>query len=228
MRHAMKRGLRAGLVVAACGAATVLSACQSARPVGLLQRDGDAAMLRGQPQEAVGHYQEWVDRQPQRADAQHALGMSLLESGRASEAVGPLTVAWDHEQDNEVYFDAMARAMREAGRDQSLISTLRTNTIEKGRLVDYMRLGRNLQAMGLMDEAHQAFRTAADIDAGRTVEPQLALADFFKALGRSAEETRRVRMAYAIDPKDERVLDRIWELELIPGPSLALPPEELP
>jgi len=224
MRHATTRRL----VMAVCGTGLALAGCQSTRPVGLLQRDGEAAMLRGQPHEAVGHFQEWVDRQPQRADAQHALGMALLESGRASEAVGPLTVAWDHEEANEVYFDAMARAMREAGRDQSLIATLGSSATERGRLIDYMRLGRNLQAMGLMDEAHQAFRTAADIDAGRTVEPQLAMADFFRALDRPAEETRRVRMAYAIDPRDERVLARIGELELIPGPSLALPPEERP
>lgn len=209
-------------------ALAIVSGCQTQRPVGLLQRDGEQAMLRGEPQEAIGYYQEWVDRQPQRADAQHALGEALLEAGRPSEAVGPLTVAWDHDQDNEEYFDDMAAAMRAAGRDQTLIGTLQTNATEKGRLVDYMRLGRNLQAMGLMDEAHQALKTAADIDAGRTVEPQLAFADFYRQLDRPQEEIRRLRMAYAIDPTDERVLARIHALDMIPGPSLALPPEERP
>lgn len=216
------------LASVAAGTILGLVACADQRPVGLLERDGNRAMLQGRPAEAVEHYQEWVDRQPQRAEAQNALGRALLEAGRPSEAVGPLTVAWDHAPNNEEYFDAMARAMREAGREASLISTLRSSATEKGRLVDYLRLGRNLQALGLMDEAHLAFKTAADIDAGRTVVPQLALADFFHTLGRPQDEIRRLRMAYAIDPKDERVLSRLDALDVVPGPSLALPPEERP
>lgn len=205
-----------------------LVGCSNQRPVGMLQRDGDAAMRAGYPAEAVEPYAEWVDRQPQRAEAQHALGTALYQSGRVSEAVAPLAVASDLEPANDEYFDAMARAMREAGRERSLIATLRASAAEKGRLVDWMRLGRNLMELGLMDEAHEALTTAATIDAGRTVEPQLALAELFRRLDRPQDELRRLRMAYAIDPRDERVLAGLAGLDVVPGPSLALPPEERP
>lgn len=194
----------------------------------MLQGDGDRAMREGYPSEAVEPYQDWVARQPQRALAQHSLGKALYESGRVSEAVTPLTVASDLEPANEEYFADMARAMREAGREASLISTLRANAAEKGRLTDWLRLGRNLMELGLMDEAHQAFTTAASIDAGRTVEPQLAFADLYHRLDRPAEELRRLRMAYYINPRDERVTQRLAGLDVVPGPSLALPPEERP
>lgn len=215
-------------VVAAMAVLSLATACSHQRPVGLLQRDGDRAMLQGRPQEAVSYYQEWVSRQPHRPEAHHALGLALLESGRASEAVEPLTVAFDHHPENDSYFDAMADAMRQAGREASLIATLRTSAAERGRLIDYLRLGRNYQALGLMDEAHQAFKTAADIDAGRTVEPQLALAGLFRALNRPREELHRLRMAYSIDPDDPRVIGRLEELNIVVGPSLALPPVERP
>ena len=205
-----------------------LAGCSSQRPIGLVQRDGDRAMLQGNPSEAIGFYQEWVDRQPRRPEAQHALGLALLESGRPSEAAGPLTVAWDHEPDNDVYFRDMARAMREAGREASLIATLRTNATERGRMIDYLRLGQNLQELGLMDEAHEALKTAAAIDAGRTVTPQLALAQFYHRLDRPADEVRRLRMAYAIDPSDQRVIDALMARDVVPGPSLAITPEERP
>lgn len=217
--------IAASVVVFSCG---LLAGCSSSRPVGLLQRDGDRAMLQGAPSEAIPYYQEWVERQPQRAEAQHSLGLALLESGRPSEAVGPLTVAWDHEPDNDTYFRDMARSMRESGREASLIGTLRTNATEKGRMIDYLRLGQNLQELGLMDEAHEALKNAAAIDAGQTVKPQLALADFYNRLGRPADEVRRLRMAYSIDPENDEVVGRLLARDVVPGPSLAITPEERP
>lgn len=221
---------RRGLVLGGLASAVVLASggCSNQRPVGMLQRDGDAAMRAGYPAEAIEPYGQWVDRQPHRAEAQHSLGMALYGAGRVSEAVAPLVVASDLEPASDEYFDDMARAMREAGREQSLIATLRASAAEKGRLVDWMRLGRNLMELGLMDEAHEALTTAATIDAGRTVEPQLALAELFRRLDRPQEELRRLRMAYAIDPRDERVLSGLRALDVVPGPSLALPPEERP
>lgn len=218
----------AGLVAAALAAALALAACQTQRPVGLLQRDGDQAMRFGHPEIAVEHYQQWVERQPHRAEAHHSLGLALLEAGRPAEAAEHLTVAYDHQPDNEQYFDDMALALREAGRDQTLLTTLHSNAVEQGTMRDYLRLGKNLMAIGSMDEAYQALKTAADMDAGRSVEPQLALADLYNRLDRPSEELRRLRMAYAIDRTDQRVLDRLNALDVIPGPSLALPPEQAP
>ena len=79
-----------------------------------------------------------------------------------------------------------------------------------------------------MDEAHEALRNAAAIDAGQTVEPQLALADFYNRLDRPADEVRRLRMAYWIAPEDPRVVQRLAARDVVPGPSLAITPEERP
>ena len=134
-------------VVAAMAVLSLATACSHQRPVGLLQRDGDRAMLQGRPQEAVSYYQEWVSRQPHRPEAHHALGLALLESGRASEAVEPLTVAFDHHPENDSYFDAMADAMRQAAR--GLADRDAPHQRRGARPAhDYLRLGLKLPGPG--------------------------------------------------------------------------------
>ena len=68
--------------------------------------------------------------------------------------------------------------------------------------------------------------TAARLDGGQTVEPQIALADFYLAAGDEEKAIRRLRMALGIDAENEIAIDKLRSLGEIPGPSFALTPEE--
>ena len=82
--------------------------------------------------------------------------------------------------------------------------------------------------MGNADEAQQALLTAAKLDAGKTINPQRALADFYGSVGDRERQVRRLRMAYHIEPANAELLREIRRVGEIPGPSFGIPPEELP
>jgi hypothetical protein len=80
--------------------------------------------------------------------------------------------------------------------------------------------------MGDADGAEHALLTAAKIDGGKTAAPQIALADFYRSIGDKKAEIVRLRNALYLDPKNPEIPKRLRELGEIPGPSLAMPPEE--
>jgi Tfp pilus assembly protein PilF len=74
------------------------------------------------------------------------------------------------------------------------------------------------------DSAQVAIRTAIELDDGRSVEPYLVAADLAERLGDLDLAVRRLRQAYGIDSRNDRVRERLRDLGEIPGPTLALPP----
>jgi cytochrome c-type biogenesis protein CcmH/NrfG len=97
---------------------------------------------------------------------------------------------------------------------------------DRGGVSDWVRLGRFTARMGDADGAEAALTTAATMDRGQTIEPQLALANLYRSIGATEREKERLRMALYLDPKNEAVMQRLRELGEIPGPSLVLQPTE--
>lgn len=92
-----------------------------------------------------------------------------------------------------------------------------------------MRLGRLMNAAGDRDEARRAYLIAARVDGGRSLEPQLALAELYASIGDEPNAVDRLRMAYYLKPKSERVLDLARQLDQIIGPTFGKRPlEQLP
>ena len=89
-----------------------------------------------------------------------------------------------------------------------------------------LRLGQFASRVGHADEALTALKTAARLDAGKSVEPQLALASFYGSVNDKPNEIRRLRMASWIAPANIQAAARLRALGEIPGPSQAIQPEE--
>lgn len=212
------------LAIALC--LVLLSGCTAQRTLPRVKEVGDRAYRDGRWEEARVEYQEYVDRKPGEPEVQMKLARSLVELHRASEAVNSAAVAYDAQPNNPDNIEVFALALAEANRTDQLFRLLNGNCQTRGDVSDYDRLGRFQQKLGLSDDALNSFKMAAKVDGGKTAPPQLALAAFYKHVGDKANETRRLRMALSRDPSNPEIYGRLKELGEIPGPSIALTPEE--
>jgi tetratricopeptide (TPR) repeat protein len=208
------------------GLVLVLAACSSNRSLDYVEKSGDKAYARGDYELARKEYKEYVDRRPGKARVQYALGTAYIALGQPRAAVECFSVAHDLDPANDTYTEAMAEALYTAGDRGRLYEFLRRLTEQPGGVEDYTRLGRYSAKLGDADEAQTALLTAAKIDGGTTIGPQMALADFYAGIQDRSNALTRLRMALYIEPTNPEIAARIRELGEIPGPSYALPPEE--
>jgi len=204
----------------------VLVSCGTKRPLHIILSDGEFAYKTGQYDKAIADFGEYVERKPEAHEARYELALSYLGAGEPRKAVEELNICLDVKPLNDDYLNAYAKALYEAGERDALSAKLRQYASERGRVSDYIRLGEWSAKLGNADEAKEALLTAAKLDQGMHVAPQLALADFYASVGDRKSEVRRVRMAYFIDPASKAVLDRVAALGETPGPTFPLKPEE--
>ena len=200
-----------------------LSGCGQ-RPLSMVRADANSHYFNGRFEQALAYNREFVDRKPSDAQGQYELGRTLMALNRYGDARQHLTVAYDLEPRNETYVEALAESMFRAGDAESLYAFLRRRVSENGRVEDHLRLGRFSHRLGNADEAHRAYLNAAEVDGGRTVEPQRTLAEFYRAIGDKEREVERLRMVLFFEPNDPQASARLRELGHVPGPSFALPP----
>jgi tetratricopeptide (TPR) repeat protein len=202
--------------------------CGAQRPHHIVKRDGDAAYKSGDYAKAQADYGEYVTRKPEAHQLRYDLARAYVADGRARSAIEELTIALDVSPLNDDYLDLQAKAMFEADERDALTTLLRRNASERGRVSDFIRLGEYSAKLGNADEAKEALLTAAKIDGGKTVKPQTALADFYGSVGDRKTQTRRLRMAYFIDPSNESVVQQLIAMGEQPAPGFGLRPEEFP
>src|SRR5205823_861758 len=82
-----------------------------------------------------------------------------------------------------------------AGGREDAFRLLRSVADGRGLPADHIRLGRFLALAGDADGAEHSLKQAARIDGGKTIEPQMALADFYHQIGDKQSELKRLRMA---------------------------------
>jgi tetratricopeptide (TPR) repeat protein len=192
-----------------------------------LRQRGDAAFDAGNIELARTEYIQYNQMRPGRAEIYHKLAICNERLGRSDEALQNHRLAGDLEPDNVEYVESLAEALVNANEFEEAYELLRWRTEQPGLASDYIRLGRFALKMGDADEAETALRTAARIDGGRTIEPHLALADFYRTIGDADMELLRLKMALFVDLTNEEVNARLRERSLIPGPTLAVMPEEM-
>jgi predicted Zn-dependent protease len=214
------RVLAGGLVVA------VLFGCNTPRPLPTVQEQGDRAFRDGNYAMAREEYKEYSTRKPGEAAVELQLARTYLELGDPQEALFHAQQAYDLRPGDDEYIETYAQALLAAGRTDQVHRFLRNMAQDRGRVGDYIRLGRFAAKMGDADGAEHALTTAAVMDRGRTAEPQLALADFYRSIGDGEHEKERLRMALYVDPQNADVMQRLRAMGEIPGPSLALRPAE--
>src|SRR5690606_2039002 len=158
--------------------ACILTACtqREGRAPGEMYWDATRAFERGDYPTAAADYEAYIQARPGDTNGRLGLGKSLLILGQPAEAVDHLWVAYDADPMDDSRAELLAEAMYQAGQTQELIQFLRERTEQPGRVSDYMKLGSYAAQCGLPDEAEPAFITAARLDKGLNLEPQLALA----------------------------------------------------
>jgi len=207
-------------------ACLLLSACTSQRPLPMVRDAGDRAMARGDVQTANTNYAEYVERKPGESEVQLAYAKTLLATGEPAKAVEHATLAYDQHPGDDDYIETLARALYESHRTDDLYRFLRGLTQGRGHVSDYLRLGQYSAKLGDADGAEHAFLTAAQLDHGQHSAAQLALADLYTSIGAKERALTRLRMALYVDRNNTEITKRLRELGEIPGPSLALQPEE--
>lgn len=215
-------------MVAVVGAAVWLGGCASQRPLVDVRASGDRAMEAGEYDQALKDYTEFVDRRAGDAGVENSLALALLATHQPALAVEHAWRAYDAAPGDDAHIETLARAMHEAGQTSEMQTFLRDQTHSRGRVQDYLRLGRYAAAAGDADGAEVALKTGAELDKGRTLAPQLALADLYRRIGDTKNEVMRLRMALYLDPVNSEVNERLRALGEVPGPSFALQPSETP
>ncbi len=204
---------------------TILGGCATARtPVETLREQGDFEFKRGRFADAALQYQQIVDRYPGDWKGQYKLGLARLETDEPSAARQALEIAHTRRPHNEMVADALAIAMFRMGEKGQLFAFLRQRAEVDATMRSYLRLAHYSRQMGDPDSAQDALNLAIDLEGVRSVEPYLAAADLAEEVGDREEAIRRLRQACWIDPRDERVAERLRALGEVPGLSIALPP----
>lgn len=206
--------------------ASVLVGCGGVRPLHVIHDHALQEFKAGNYSVAAADYEEFLERKPDEVKVRYELGRTYLAMNEPVKARQQLAVAYDIDPSDEGVINARAEAHFKAKEYTQLSEFLRRISSERGAVRDFIRLGDYAGKMGNADEAALALKNAAVLDEGRTVEPQIALADFYKVHNDRTNQIRRLRMALFVEPKNKAVMSRLLEMGEIPGPSLALRPEE--
>jgi len=223
----MRPATHGWLLPLSCILALAAGGCQQPRALPAVQESGDRSFRRQNFDGALTDYEEYVAREPGDPVVQIKLAKTLIELKRPAEAIEHAQLAYDQRTTNDDCIETLAQAMYDAGRTDDWHRLLHGIADARGLPGAYIRLGRYLAMSGDADTAEQALKQAARIDAGRTIAPQIALADFYHQIGDKPSELKRLRMALFIEPNNPEIIKRLRALCEIPGPSLAIAPEEL-
>ena len=207
-------------------ATLALAACSGPRAIHMVESSGEHAYQFGDYEKAAHEYAEVVERRPGNWQARVNLAKALLKLNHPSAARENLEVAFAVKPENEEILNLLAEAMLASGDVGAMTVELRGRAQTSNTVGDWMRLGIFLQRAGDFDGAEQALLTAARLDGGVSVEPQMALASLYREAGDEKAALNRLRMALYLDPTNQKVQDAIRSYGQIPGPTYALVPDE--
>jgi tetratricopeptide (TPR) repeat protein len=122
--------------------------------------------------------------------------------------------------------DLLTEAICRQGDYPRMINFCNEAIRQYGTMHDYLRKARYLERIGDHDQALVAYRTAIRVTDGRRPEPWVALADFYDAIGDSESALIQLRHAYAVDPGNPQIAERLRSHSVVPGPTIALPPDD--
>lgn len=216
---------RSAMFLALALTGALLGACQqpNAWPH---QQAGDQALASQNWDRAAASYEKALEARPDLHPVRNGLARAYIGQGKALAGAEQAKIAFAQRPDIPEYADTVAEALLAADRKDEMFRFLRQNTAERGRVDDWVRLGVFARRAGDPDSAQTALLTAARVDRGLTPEPQLALHEFYTALGQRDEADRRLRMAYFAGPRNPMVRTRLANLGINPGPDWGLVPVE--
>lgn len=217
---ALLTGLSMGI-----GACTPANKVKKTFALNDLQIKAGVAEDRGDWEQAYELWGEYVNRRPQSAMAEHRLGLVELQLGLNEQAITHLRVAYDLQPDNLEYLEALADALLLVRDRDQLLALLQQSAENSDDGNAHLRLASYAQRAGMMDEARDALTIAIVSFRGESPVPYRAMADFAQRVGDTDLEINNLRQALWFNPSDAAINTRLSALGMIPGPSLALPPE---
>ena len=192
----------------------------------VLQERADHAFWQTRFADASVDYRELVHRYPGNWKAQARLGECLLDLQDYPAAREALQVAQTLHPSDAALTDLMAEAIFMDNDRAALFVYLVQDADAQQTPYAYLRLAKYAGACDDPDTARDANETAIRLDNDQTVEPYLSAAALETRLGNETDAIVYLRRGYAVDPLDKRVQQRLRELGEIPGPTLAMPPDE--
>lgn len=214
-------------------AAVIATGCQSAgkvkRTLALneIQNHAGHAEAQGDDARALELWTEYVDRRPHEAMARHRLGLVLMRTGNPSAASEHLWVAHDLRPANTEYLEALSESLHQSGQRDTLFQLLRNTMNEGGLAAGHMRYATFAIRNGLVDEAEESIRVAAALEGTNSDKPYRMLADLARQTGDAEREIEAWRTVLWFNVTDAEANQRLRELGVIPGPSLATAPQQI-
>ncbi len=164
-------------------------------------------------------------------NAEQALVMHPVDDRRQPgqhELAGPAFDAGGKFPDTADIYDVLAEALYRQGLRSQLLTVLQQRATKVQTVRDYLRLAKYQSLVGDNDGADIALRKARNIAPVTDLTPYLQAARHYADIGDVASAKTALYQAYFIAPDNAEVNERLRGYGVIPGPSIALPPGQLP
>ncbi len=205
---------------------SVLAACSSARPMVAARKEADHAFRYGQFDKAAPAYLEILEQAPGDWEVEYRYGVCLAKLGNLREARTHVETAQAANPTSDEVAAGLAEVYFELGEKQKLVQLLQDRGNLQRSIPSLLLLAEYGLRLNDPDTAAAAVNGAILLADGKVIEPYLKAVEVATRVGDRKTAERRLRQAYAIDPKAPTVLARLGEFGLADDPTTALPPVE--
>lgn len=219
---------RATALAAAACVAAALAGCNTPMPRDEAVSRAEYYLKYNRWQDAADTIKHTVESNPGDATAQAIYGDAMMNLGELDRAADAFDRALALDPTNMKLVADLAAVYFRQGNSEALYQRLRGAGANLHSVEAYLLLSQYAQDLNDPDTAISAAQAAIEIDDGvgapRTAAPYARAAQLDALYGRPDAEVRRLRQAYALDPNNQQVCDRLRALGQILGPSLGLAP----
>ena len=197
-----------------------LTACSQRVPAESLRERASFAAWIGNWPDAQLDYSELVDRYPDHWNYQYNLGRAALNNGDLDTARRSLEIAETlRPQDREVATHLAETMYRQDDRD-ALFTFLKDRAESTQQSEDWLLVARYSLDLDDPDMARLAVQEALVLDISDSPEPYIAAAELAERLGDIDGALQSLKIAWTLDPENNRVHAMIRGLGEVPGPTM--------
>jgi Flp pilus assembly protein TadD len=179
---------------------------------------GNVFLDRGDPQSAIGHYEQALRLNPEYPEAEYNLGLALAGVGRLPEAIVHYQASLRLQPENGDAYNNLGNALRRMGRTQEAIEQYaRALRLEPDNAAAHFNLGNALAQAGRIDEAIGQFEQASQEmpdDADMHFDLGIALAQE----GRIPEAITQYEQVLRLRPDDADARDYLQRAQAMEKP----------
>ena len=213
------------LVASAAVSLVLLTGCRA--PNSMLRQRGFVALQQDNAVAAYEHFARAVQQDPTDWKAQYHMGKLLLQRDQAVEAQLALEQARSlrpADPETPRIIDALAEALYQQQRYESLHGLLAEATETFGASHDYLRQGEYLTRIGEIDGAKLAYLKAVEFADAADIKPHLQLARFYEQIGDRGTALDVWQKVYHMAPGNAAAVAKLHQYGVVPGPTVGAPP----